>query len=90
MSSTGNGSPVPGARVLLQGAELGVITDSDGSFAITGVLPGAYVLSVNSVGFHPRSLPDVIVRPGRETRVDAELEYSVLDAGGQREGSATS
>ncbi len=81
VSSTGNGSPVPGAMVLLEGTELGAITDSDGSFAITGIQPGAYVLSVNSVGFHPRSLPDVIVRPGRETRVDAELEYSVLDAG---------
>ena len=74
-------SPVPGALVVLEGTDKGGITDSEGRFLIQNVSPGSYVLRVTSVGFHPRAVPDVIVRPGRITFVDLELAYSVVDGG---------
>lgn len=42
---------ITGASVTLQGTALGTITDADGQFVLTGITPGAYILSVSNVGY---------------------------------------
>lgn len=81
VTAAGTLAPVPGAFVVLEGTSLGGITDARGSCLIDGVPPGAYVLRVSSVGFHPRGVTDVIVGSRRTTPVDVSLSYSVVEGG---------
>ncbi len=81
VTAAGTLAPVPGAFVVLEGSSLGGITDARGSCLIDGVPPGAYVLRVSSVGFHPRGVTDVIVGSRRITPVDVSLSYSVVEGG---------
>jgi hypothetical protein len=55
---------LPGARVELQPQGSSAVTNGQGQFTISGVAPGQYKLSVNSVGFAPFST-DVTVAAGQ-------------------------
>ena len=81
VTASGTLTPVPGAFVVAEGTSLGGITDSRGEFLINDLPARGYVLRITSVGFHPRALADVVVRPGRITDLDITLEYSVLEGG---------
>ena len=46
-----DGAPVPFANVLLEGTNIGVAADEQGSFSIASVAPGRYRLLVTAVGY---------------------------------------
>ncbi|MBE0644493.1 MAG: TonB-dependent receptor, partial [Bacteroidetes bacterium] len=52
----------------------------EGRFAIDGLSAGSYTVRVSYIGYEPRVLTDVVVRPGRITSVDAALNSSAYRA----------
>lgn len=72
-------SPLPGATIVLLPPEAGTTTDLEGVFRFENVAAGAYTLRVSYVGFEPRFIPDIIVSPGRTTRVTVALIPAILE-----------
>jgi hypothetical protein len=62
-----------GANVLVIGTKRGGVTDTEGFFEISDLPIGSYVLQITYVGFEPVKVPDVIVRPRRNTNITAEM-----------------
>lgn len=79
--SSGTLEPVAGAFVIVDGTDLGAITDSEGGYTILSVPVGSYGLRVSAVGHHPGLASDVIVRSGRLTTVDLVLERAPVEGG---------
>lgn len=50
-----------------------VITDRVGHFTLDGLLPGRYDLRVESIGFHPRVVEGITVRPGGRASIAVRL-----------------
>ena len=79
-----SGSPVPGAKVgvMLQGGKIAVLTSAtneDGLFAIPGVRPEFYDLTIEAAGFTPVTLRAVKVDPARETNLNTiNLEVAAV------------
>jgi len=73
-----SGAAVPGAQVSLQTAQQVILgsarTDSRGRFTFDGVLPGSYVLVVESKGFAEQR---VALQVGRQTVADIEIALGV-------------
>ena len=58
VTSSEDGEPIIGASVLVKGvSDIGVITDLDGRFVLTGVPASAKTLVVNSIGFIEQEVP---------------------------------
>ena len=67
------GSALPGASVLLAGADtLGQAADLDGAFAFSDLAPGRYALTISSVGFE--TFADTLdLAPGEDRRMPVAL-----------------
>ena len=76
---TGHG--VPGARVSLQGASLGTVTNDSGGFRIANVPAGSYTLTVRRIGY-VQGTQAITVAADQEVAVAVRLEVSAspLDA----------
>src|SRR6516162_5825778 len=68
------GSTLQGAIVQLSPAGKQVVTDTQGQFRITDLVPGSYTLTVSYVGFSPFTKEGLKVEAGLVTSVDAVLE----------------
>ncbi len=74
-----NGSPIPGANVVVDGTSFGTATEADGTFALR--LPtGNYVFRVSAVGFQART-DSVTIRKNETTRLDVALEETDIELG---------
>ncbi len=75
------GLGVAGARVTLQGASVGAVTDDNGGFRMTNVPPGTYTVTVRRIGY-AQGAGSVAVVADEEAVVDVRLELSAspLDA----------
>jgi outer membrane cobalamin receptor len=67
--ATSDGSPVPGATIVLSGngPSKSATADSKGHFAFTALLPGPYTVAAAAHGFAPIGGRTVQVRAGEET-----------------------
>src|SRR5947208_2511887 len=76
---TGHG--VPGARVSLQGASLGTVTNDSGGFRIADLPAGRHTLTVRRIGY-VQGTQAITVAADQEAAVDVRLEVSAspLDA----------
>ncbi|MEM1041663.1 MAG: TonB-dependent receptor [Bacteroidota bacterium] len=75
-----NGSPVPGANVVVDGTSFGTATEPDGTFALR--LPtGTYVFRVSAVGFQART-DSVTIRKNETARLDVALEETDIEMEG--------
>lgn len=72
-----DGRPASGASVQIEGTRFGALTDSDGSYRITGVPPGEYVLVVSFIGYRSERR-SVTVAEGEATDVDVDLQVSAV------------
>lgn len=70
--------PISGASVAVLGTKKGAYTNAKGEFTITSLHVGAYTIRVSMVGFVTQTVPDIIIRSGRTTRSDNELEETEL------------
>ena len=67
-----NGDPLPGAYVVLQGTNSGVITDADGNYQITIENPENAVLAFSFLGFITEEF-----NVGTESVIDVELDEDI-------------
>jgi hypothetical protein len=81
------GAPIIGASVLIVGTSRGASADSAGQFKILNVPVGTYAVRISSVGHEPSTRTDVIVRAGRATFLDAELEVRLTEVQGVSVGA---
>ncbi|MFT3748288.1 MAG: TonB-dependent receptor [Agriterribacter sp.] len=69
------GEPIAGASVLLVGTDKGMSANADGTFTLTGIKPGKYVLRVSVVGFQ-NDTRNITVGDGQVLDLDFELKES--------------
>ncbi len=73
-----SGQPLLGANIILQGTQRGAISDSDGRFLLTQIIPGKYILEVRYIGYTSLILQNVMVTADYRTNVDLELTQGVI------------
>lgn len=56
------GEPIMGASVYLNGTEKGTITDENGKYLLTEIIPGSYNLTVSYLGFKTQTKFNVLVK----------------------------
>ncbi len=71
--------PLPGVNVLIEGTRRGASTDIAGVFRIERVPVGSHNLRFIMIGYETLVKSNVVVNPGRETWVEAELRETVLE-----------
>lgn len=87
------GMSLAGANVIVRSAESGdrsnstengdvrgAAADGEGRFLIEGLPAGGYSIRITFIGYEPRTITDVIVRPGRITSIEAALNSSTYSA----------
>ena len=72
-----NSEVVPGAAVTVRNVgtnkEDTATTDDTGRFKVSNLQPGNYAVTVNSSGFSPSTMENVVVEIGRETNLEVAL-----------------
>ena len=71
------GKPLAGATVTVSEARLGVLTDRDGRFVITGVPSGSHRVSVSLIGYSPANRT-VAVEAGQNVALDFQLSTAAI------------
>jgi TonB-dependent receptor len=66
--------PVIGASVLIQGTQVGTMTDIEGKFSIPNVKPGTYSLAISFITYTTNVIPDVVVEGGKVTEIQVPME----------------
>lgn len=65
--------PVIGASVLIQGTQVGAMTDFEGKFSIPNVKPGTYSIIVSFITYATDTISDVTVEEGKRFEVTVAL-----------------
>ena len=75
------GQPIARSSVVLLDTPFGAMTDDQGNFTISGVPPGAYILSVRSGGYLPRLVPGITISSGtfNDVRVETIAEVEEME-----------
>ena len=77
------GGVLPGVTVVARNQDTGMfretVTNADGTFFITGIVPGMYVIEAEVQGFKKYSRRDVRLEIGKTTTVDVLLEVGSLE-----------
>ena len=68
-----NNAPVPFANVVIYGSNLGVASNLEGKFVLSGVSPGFVKLQVSAVGFETYTSEDIMVTKARTANVSIAL-----------------
>jgi hypothetical protein len=75
------GALIPGAQVTVSNSSGAVVSrttaDSSGSYSISGLAPGGYVLSAAFSGFAPFNSPLIALAAGQSKRVDISMAIEV-------------
>ena len=77
------GDKLPGVNVTIIGTTYGSATDLNGEYFILQVPPGEYTVKFSVIGYKGFIVHDVKVRAELTTRINAELEETILDIGGE-------
>jgi hypothetical protein len=72
------GHALPFASITVVEAKRGVLTDSEGQYVLSGLLPGTYEVRAQFLGYKPESRTGVTIEPGRPLTMDFRLEDIVV------------
>lgn len=72
--------PLPAASVRVEGTVMGAMANEKGEYFILNVPPGEYTLVVNVIGFVPLRVIEAKVNGDLTTRLDFELESTILES----------
>lgn len=75
-----DGQPLRGANVLVLGTQIGVATDDDGRFYLTGIASSGTKLRVTHLGYEAAEIPVTFTAAG-EAAVSVSLRESPVDLG---------
>lgn len=70
----GNGDPLIGATVIIEGTPFGAMTSDRGEYVIAGLAPGTYTVQARMVGRATARVEMVVVEADNVSRVDFELQ----------------
>lgn len=79
VTDAGNGEPLIGVNILLDGTRQGTVTDVDGNYVVLNVRPGEYTLVFSYIGFQTQRLTGVRVSTGQTTRADLQMREEVIE-----------
>ncbi len=71
--------PLAGVTVRIEGTELRAISGLNGEYFMLNVPVGTYRIAVQMIGYLPVRTQDLTVHSDRSTRIDFELETTILD-----------
>ena len=71
--------PLIGANIVVKDTPMGASTDMDGLYEIEAVPVGIYILEISYMGYQKQTLPSVVVKTNRTTRVNASLSMDVVE-----------
>jgi len=74
-----NGSPLPGANIILMQTLLGASSDLDGNFVVKRIPSGKYRVKASMMGYKSKIVA-IEIRPGQQTRVHFRLQETVLES----------
>lgn len=78
-----DGAPLPGATVQAVSDTTGqvrtTVSSANGAYAINGLQPGIYTVTIRLDGFQTRTVPNVQLRVGQETRLNASLRLGAIE-----------
>ena len=75
-----DGSPLPGANVVIEGTQRGATTDDDGYYVILGLFPGRHRVTASMVGYATLTQADVSVQSDYTTKLDFTMTEATLEA----------
>ena len=75
------GTPIAGAQVVLNGGQLGTLSNDVGMYTLRGVAPGSHAVLIERIGFSTYT-GQVTVTAGRTATLDVELEMAAVELDG--------
>ena len=81
VTDNGNGEPLIGVNVILEGTTLGATTDLDGSYLILNVPPGSYTVIFQYLGYRDVRIAPVNVSVDFTTRLSTKMEEASVELG---------
>ena len=76
ITDANNNEAVPFANIIVVGTNKGTISNSDGSFQISGLEPGYIQLIVSFIGYKAKTSPDIFVSNNNIPFIEISLEIS--------------
>ncbi len=77
------GAVLPGVTVVVTNQDTGiyreVVSNADGSYFVTGIVPGAYQIAAEMAGFKKYTRREITLSVGRTTTVDVQLEVGGIE-----------
>lgn len=67
-----------GANIMIEGTNVGTVTDINGHFVIANLKPGKYNVKISYVSYNPSLFESVVVEPAKTTVLNAALEEASL------------
>lgn len=69
---------LPGVTVIIEGTTIGATADFDGHFVIPNLNPGKYKVRASYVSYNPELKEDVVVSPGKTTKITFSLSENAV------------
>ncbi|SHH98203.1 TonB-dependent receptor [Chryseolinea serpens] len=69
-----SGEAIVGANVIIQGTQVGAVTDVEGKFTIANVKPGTYTLAITFITYKANIVADVVVESAKRTDLKVPMQ----------------
>ncbi|HSC26706.1 MAG TPA: TonB-dependent receptor [Vicinamibacterales bacterium] len=77
------GGVLPGVAVIVRNQDTGMfretVSNADGTYFVSGIVPGTYEIAAELSGFKKYNRPDVKLEIGRTTTIDVTLEVGTVE-----------
>ena len=77
------GAAVPGATVIVKNQDTGMfretVSSTDGTYFVSGIVPGVYEVSAELQGFKKLGLKDIRLEIGKTSTVDLQLAVGAIE-----------
>ena len=80
VKDSNTGKPLVGANVFLKATSLGTATLSDGTYQISNVGQGEYILQSSYIGYVSKEI-EIEITSRQVLKIDFELDYNTIDLG---------
>ncbi len=71
--------PLVGVNLMLEGTDLGTVTDQNGHFILLNLSPGVYTIKASMIGYRPLTVTQVDIQIDRTTELSLEMEITTLE-----------